>query len=255
VKYTLLKSVQLILSAMGSDEVNSIGDTTEANMVVDVLERTYNDIASTIDFPDHWDFFDLTATSSATPTIMTCPTNVGKIEWIQYDWSEDTARDMKVVKPLERVTFFNRMNTLDSAESDIYQFDYNNGEMTFDVRGYNDRCPTYYTTMDDNTLIFDNYDVDIETQLSSARTLCYGMLIPEFDREDAFIPEFDHRQFTLYFNEAMAACFHDIKQVPNSKAEQRARRGWNMAGRKKPKLPPGRIYDDYTYDFGRKGPH
>lgn len=253
-KYNLLKCVQLILSGMSSDEVNSIGDTVESQMVVDALETTYYHIASTVDFPDEWDFFELTASSSDTPTLMTLPTNVGKVEWIKVDWSTDTKRDVRIVKPVEREVFFDRMNTLDSAETDIYQYNITNGNGSFDVRGYNDRQPGCYTTFDDNTLIFDNFDSTIGSFLTGNRTWCYGMLVPTFTREDSFIPDFEPRQFSLFFEEAKALAFHDIKQIANPKAEQRARRGWSHAHRKEPTVPAGEIYHDFTYSFGRKRP-
>lgn len=256
-QYTLLKCVQLILSGMGSDEVNDIADTTEATMVVDVLEQTYYDIAATIDFPDQWDFFELTASSSSTPTTLTLPTNVGKLEWVKYDWKPvaETVRDIREVKPLERNDFFDRMNGLDTDESNVYTYTFNNSLGTFEVRGFNDRLPTYYTTFNDGTLIFDNYDASITDQLEANRTWCYGNIIPTFTRSNDYIPDLPPRQFNLFFNEAKAQAFHDIKQVANAKAEQRARRGWAQAGRKKPQVPSGEIYHDYTYEFGRKVSH
>jgi hypothetical protein len=253
-KYTLLKCVQLILSGLTSDEVNDISDTTEATMVVDILEQTYYDVAATIDFPDHWDFFELTATSSSTPTQMSIPTNVGKLEYIKLDRriSPDTIRDFYEVKPMVREDFFDKMNGLDTDEDNVYSYTISNSLGTFEVRGYNDRFPSYYTTFDDNTILFDNYDADAEDMIVATRTWCYGNIIPTFTRSNAFTPDFPPRQFNLFFNEAKAQAFHDIKQTVNPKAEQRARRGWVQAGRKKPVVPAGRIYDDYTYDFGRK---
>lgn len=257
-KYTLLKCVQLILSAMESDEVNSINDTTESQMVVDVLETTYYDIASTLDFPDAWDFFELTSSGSAsTPTLMYLPENVGKVEWIKYDATADgaTVRDLRDLSPETREYFFSRMAGVDTALSTVYQYDLSVGTGTFDVRGYNNQAPASYTTNDDHSVIFDNFDNTQGSTLLGNRTWCYGMIIPTFTREDSFIPDFEPRQFTLFFNEAKAQAFHDIKQTVNQKAEQRARRGWNLAHRKTPQVPSGEIYHDYTYNFGRKVSH
>jgi hypothetical protein len=256
-KLTLLRCVQLILSAMDSDEVNSITDTTESSMVVDVLEQTYYDIASTIDFPDSWDFFELEASGDTDqPTLMTVPESVGKVEWIKYDFGDsgDTSRDHRDVTPLPRKQFYERMNNIDTADSNVYQFDLEVGTGTFDVRGRNDVGPMYYTTHDDRTLVFDSFDVSQGATLLGNRTWCYGNIIPTFTRSDSFIPDFEPRQFGLFFNEAKSQAFIDIKQTENKKAEQRARRGWNQAHRKAPTVPGGNIYDDYTYEFGRRQP-
>lgn len=256
-KYNLLRMTQLILSAMDSDEVNSISDTTESLQVVDVIETTYNDLVSTLDFPDHWDFFELESSGDITrPTLMTLPSNIGKVEWIKYDMSEpgSTKREFRDVYPLERERFLDRSNSLDSADANTYRYDLLVGTGTFDIRGKNDAWPTYYTTNNDKTLIFDNFKLDSGQTLMGNRTYCYGMRIPVFIREDTFVPELTPRQFTLLFNEAKSQAFMDLKQVQNAKSEQRARRGWVQAHRKAPQT--GRVgekYWDYTYDFGRRG--
>ena len=147
--------------------------------------------------------------------------------------------------------FFKKMNGLDTANSEIYQYDYLVGSETFDVRGRNDTNPTYYTMVDNRTLIFDNYDVTEGNTLMGNKTICYGQKIPTFTREDDFIPDLEPRQFTLFFNEAKSQCFADLKQVQNAKAEQKARRGWVHSQRKKNTTPAGSIYADFTPDFGR----
>lgn len=253
-RYTLLKMVQLILSSMDSDEVNSIGDTTESLQVVDQIETTYNHIAATIDFPDHWDFFELAPSLDPNkPTVMHLPENVAKVEWLQYDITEPggTVRKTKDLLPLDRKRFFDRMNSLDTARPEVYSYDLLVDAATFDVRGYNDRDPTYYTSNDDHTLVFDNYDLSVGQTLQGNRTKGYGMIIPIFLREDDFIPDFEPRQFTLFFNEAKAACFADLKQVQNSKAEQRARRGWVQAHRKEPQIELVDNYRATAPNFGR----
>lgn len=255
-KYDLLKMTQLILSSMDSDEVNSISDTTESLQVVDIIEQTYNDIASQVDFPDHWDLFSLQASGDTTrPTVMYLPENVTKVEWIQYDIADsgDTVRDLKYMTPVDREFFFERMNGIDSADSNVYRYDYLVGTGDFDVRGYNDKDPSFYTTTDaGRTLIFDNYQVSQGTTLIATRTKCYGQFVPAFTRDDDWVAEFEPKQFSLFFNEAKAQCFLELKQVQNAKAEQRARRGWTQAGRKKPTTDNTPVHHTFTYDFGRR---
>lgn len=254
-RLTLLRCVQLILSAMDGDEVNSIADTTESNQVVDVLERTYYDIAATVDFPENWDFFELTPSGDNTrPTLMYIPDNVAKIEWVKYDTTpeDSTKTEYSDVKPSDRLSFIERMNKLDTDEDFVYNFNLLVDAGAFPIRGRNDRNPSYYMTGDDHTLVFDNYDASISQTLVGSRTWCYGMMVPTFEREDDFIPDLDPRQFTLFFNESLSTAFSDVKQAPNMKAEQKARRAWNLHPRKNPSVPGGSIYDDYTYQFGRR---
>lgn len=255
-RYNLLKMTQLILSAMDSDEINSIDDTTEATQVVDQIETTYNHLVATLDFPDNWDFFELAPSLDMTkPTLMTLPSNVAKVEWLQYDVTEPGSSVLRTkdLIPLDRKRFFDRMSTYDTARDNIYSYDLLVDAATFTVRGYDDRNPTYYTTNDDYTVIFDNYDHSVGQTLQGNRTKGYGMIIPEFIREDTFVPALEPRQFTLFFNEAKAACFADLKQVQNSKAEQRARRGWVQAHRKEPQIETVDNYRANAPNFGRGG--
>lgn len=253
-RYTLLKMTQLILSAMDSDEVNSIHDTTEAQQVVDVIESVYNDIVATVDFPDHWDFFELEQVGGmASPTLMKLPENCSQLEWVQYDREDlvSTKIDYQVVQPMNRKDFFDRMRSLDSNQDNVFEYEYTVGTGTFKVLGYNNRAPMYYTTTDDNRLIFDSYDSSIAQTIVSNKTKAYGQLFPVFIRSDDFIPELSPRQFTLLFNEAKSTCFVDVKQIDNAKAERKARRGWNMAHRKDPRVPGGEIDPNLWPNFGR----
>lgn len=236
-KYDLLKMVQMILASMDSDEVNDINDTVESRQVIDIIEQTYNDLVSTIDFPEHWNLFELDPSGDPDmPTVMYIPSDIAKIEWIQYDTAEPddtTIRQQKTIKPLLRDEFFNRMNNYDTDDDNVYSFDYLVGAETFQIVGRNDIWPDYYTLLEDNVLIFDNYRVDVGATLLSNRTTGYGMSIPTFTRNNVFIPDLDARSFSLLFNEAKAQAFIDMKQTPNGKAEQRARRAWINSGRVK----------------------
>jgi hypothetical protein len=253
---TLLQMVQLILSSMDSDEVNSINDTVESRQVVDQIEMVYNDIVSTIEFPEHWTLFELQPSGDVTrPTLMYIPDDVAKIEWIQYDFtpSASTERDWRYVFPLSRQMFFDRMNGLDSSRDDVYQFDLLVNSETFDVRGLNNKGPSSYTSIDNRTLLFDSFNSDDGQTLVGNRTKCYGMKIPAFIREDTFVPELEPRQFTMLFNDAKAQCFLDLKQVQNIRAEQKARRGWIHSQKKKATNEAGKIHSDFTPNFGRRG--
>lgn len=254
-KYNLLKTVQQILSSMDSDEVNDIDDTVESRQVTDIVEQTFNDIVSQIEFPEQWDLFELTPSGdTARPTLMYIPDNVVKFDWIQYDWSTDDQRNLRYVFPMNREKFFDRMNALDETDTDIYQFEYLVGSESFDVRGYKTKNPTYYTTVNDRTLIFDTFDASVGQTLQGDRTFGYGLIAPVFTRSNTFEFPLDQRQFTLLFNEAKAQCFVELKQVENAKAERRARRAWNYSQKKKGSTHASAPYYDFTPNYGKARP-
>ncbi len=253
-RHSLLKMTQLILSSMNSDEVNSIGDTSESLQVVDAIETSYWHLAETLDFPDYWDFFELTPSNDPSlPTVMYLPPNVGKLEYIQYNRSDNNDQlNYHTVHAMDRKTFSDRMNSLDKNSSIVYNSTISSSNGTLELVGHNNRPPNYYTTYDDNTILFDSYDRLMDTTLQGNKTRCYGMLIPSFIREDDFVPELDPRQFSLLLNEAKSQAFIDIKEVENPKAEQRARKGWVQAHRKVAKMKAGEINSSWTPDYGRK---
>lgn len=254
-KYNLIRMTQLILSSMDSDEVNDINDTVESRQVVDIIETSFNDLVSELDLPEWYDFIELQPSGDpAKPTLLSIPAGVIKIDYIQYDRREDneTVRKFENVHPMVRYDFFQRMNTLDSAEANVYRYDYEANSQTFDVRGYNDRWPGSYTVIGDHTIVFDNYRVDIDLTVVANRTMCYGKRVPVFQRQNTFVPDLDAENFTLLFNEAKAQAFIELKQVANAKADQRARRALVSVTRNQHKTPQ-ELPIKRPYNFGRKG--
>lgn len=77
--------VQNILSRLSSDEVNSIGDTTESLQVATILQTTYFNLVSRAGLPDQMQLFQLTPSNDPTkPVLMFKPANVDKIDWLKY---------------------------------------------------------------------------------------------------------------------------------------------------------------------------
>lgn len=84
-RLTLLQMVQSILSSLGSDEVNSISDTTESLQVADIVKQTYMNMIGRYDLPQHNQPFQLQASdSAASPVLMSFPPGVTRIEWLKY---------------------------------------------------------------------------------------------------------------------------------------------------------------------------
>ena len=90
---TLLQMTQDILSALGSDEVDSISDTVESYQVATIIKNKYLDMLYRGDFVEHERLFQLTdSTDPLQPTLMTIPEGIGRINWIKYfdDSTSDT---------------------------------------------------------------------------------------------------------------------------------------------------------------------
>ena len=83
-KYTLNEMVKIIMSAMDSDEINSIDDTIESTQVALLIKGVFFDIATDIGLPEHETLFELTESgTSLQPTLMTLPERVTRVNWIK----------------------------------------------------------------------------------------------------------------------------------------------------------------------------
>lgn len=84
-KMTNLEMVQNILSALNSDQVNSVGDTPESLQVLECLKSTYFNMLGRYDLPEHNQFFNLDPSNDLdAPVLMYKPDGVTRLEWLKY---------------------------------------------------------------------------------------------------------------------------------------------------------------------------
>ena len=113
---------------------------------------------------------------------------------------------------------------------------------------YNDRQPTYWTSFDDEYLVFDSYDRTVDTTLQESKIQAYGYVEPTFVIRDTFVPDLPAKAFPYYLSTAKAKCFSVLRGQINQKEEliSRNQRAW--LSRQKFKVGSGLR----TYDYGRK---
>lgn len=213
---------QNILSALDSDEVNSISDTIEALQVAYVIKETFDEQFNNIVVPELRGLIQLNGISDVLkPNYMKVPDAVKDFEWIKYrdDRNNGKFTDVCYVTPEE----FLEMQFQYTSTSD-------NTFLTTDpvsnVQYYikTNKSPTYYTSFDDNYIAFDSYDSDYDATLNSSKSAAFGTKEFSFPLEDTFIPPIDSNLFPLLLAEAKSVCFINVKQTGSSKEEQRARR-------------------------------
>jgi len=224
---SLLDMVQLILSSMDSDEVNSISDTIESTQVAKIIESCYYDMITDIFMPEHSTAFQLNASGSSTkPCLMTVPSNVTKIDEIRYNYQEtgDTYPDYRIIrfKPFHQFIIDQQALRLDTTGVGSMVVAHNGENFTFIFR--NNKQPEFYSSVDDQTYIFDSYDNTEDSTLQKTKTLCLGTVYPPFSMTDTFYPDIDPTQFSLLINKAKTRAFNELKQQINSESAGEARR-------------------------------
>lgn len=252
-KYTLLEIVQQIASSTGSDDIVSINDSTESLQLANIVRRSYFDLIKRTKIPEHYSLVQLTETSSVTPTLMTVSIDISKLEWIKYnritDVSDENRMELIDFLPLEE--FLNRMSNLDATASNVTSFSQTFEGYTHSFYVQNDKQPSCYTSFNDNTLVFDSYDVNIESFLQSSNTMCYAKLTIPFTMSDVFVPDLDEEQFALLLNEATSLAWAELKQTAHPIAERNSKRGWTHMQKTKNLVPTLSDFDKLP-NFGRK---
>lgn len=278
---TLLDITQNILSSLDSDEVNSIGDTTESRQVAQIVKNKFFDIINRVNLPEHDQLVQLQPSLDPdAPVLMYVPEGVTNIKWLKYfntnilneavtgthdinvDIIPSTDGTQPPVPGYEYVTilpikqFIDMVNTFNPSNSDVESFDFKdsingfNGNYTFYYK--NDKTPQYCTILSDYYVIFDGYDATQDDTLQATKTMAWGRIVPEFKMEDTFIPNLDEGQFTLLLNEAKALAFFELKQSAHPKAEQEIRRGWSTVQKNK-SVSNKPTYFEQLPNFGRRG--
>lgn len=254
-KYTLLELTQLLLNDLDGDQVDSITDTAEATQVANIILETYNDIISRADLPEHYNLFELQASGDVTlPIIMYLPSGVVSLLWIKYNNETDDTPSpyYKEVCYQDLDSFMNTMLSLDPDEDNIDTTTLTIGSDSIPLIYQTDKFPQYFTTFNDNTLIFDSFNSDEDATLQKTKTIAYGLTETDSELSDGFIPDLDSHQFALLIADAKSQAFIELKQVENVKAERRARKQWIHLQKSKRAVRPNIPEIDKIIGYGRK---
>ena len=247
-KLTVLDMVQDILSDLDSDEVNSINDTIEATQVAQIIKTTYFNIIDGKDWPFLFQFFQLDSSiNPARPNYMKLPESVVNVETIKYNKrlitdTFDRYTDVTYKTPEE---FLDIVNARHSDATNVLVV---TDASLVKLNIFNDKAPSYFTSFDDEYLVFDSYDSDVDTILQTSKTQCHGKVRPTFSMTDIFVPDLPVQMFSYLLNEAKSTCFLILKQAPNQKAEQHS-----ISQRRRMSQEAWRIKNGVTYpNYGRK---
>lgn len=247
---TLLEYVQVIMEDMGSDEVDSISDTTESSRVATILKRTFLDMAAEFDLPTNEELFVLTSLGDTDkPTHMDVPTAVRRVEWIKYDKrtsNADTQVRYEDVFYMEPDDFFNYLSMRNSTDGNVQTVvDPTNINLLIQ----NDANPTYWTSFDGETVVFDSFDSNVSSTLESSKVVCHGMSTSSWTHSNNAVPAIPEHLEPTFLAIAEERAFAWVKQQENRVTVQNARRGRIAARNDKNRLKPkGVSYPNY----GRK---
>jgi len=206
-KLSLLDMTQNILSALDSDPVDSIDETVEAVQVAELIKEAYFELISQRDWPFLFQLGQLQALSDINnPTKMKIPDTWNKLKWVKYNKIE--------VEYLDPETF-NNIITNRVAQAGV-----------INANGYViNQNPQYWTSYDDQFLIFDGFNQTVESTLQASKSSAYGTQQASWTHADTFIPAIPEKFFPTLLAEAKSQAFVNLKQQANAREERKATRG------------------------------
>ena len=225
-KMTLLELVQKVLRSIKGETVNDIEETQESLDVVSIVQECYLTLLAEVDYPETKSLYQLTATSSSTPTLMQIPEDALTMEYLEYNYitADDTEDNFVKVQYLPLDQFLNVINSFDTSEDTVESYSISLNGDTFNIKCMNDRAPVLYTTLDDTQILFDNYDSEIEAFLQKSKTRAYGIRPTTWETTNNYIPLLDAHQFPILLKMSKAMAWRELKTVENVAEERGVRR-------------------------------
>lgn len=223
-KLTLLEMVQEILPDIDGDEVNSIGDTEEATQIAGIIRQTYFNLVAERVLPEHKELTTLDSIADSTrPCYLKLPEDVDQIYRVEYNVADtDGEWSFRHIEWKEPLEFLDLIKTRDLNDSNTTSMLDINGLTTIIIRS--NKHPTFYTSFDDEHLVFDSYKSTVDTTLNASKTRAYVSKEPQFTLEDSFTPDLNNKKFRLLVNEAKSLVMATIPKTVNPVVERNARK-------------------------------
>jgi len=221
IRKTLLEIVQDILTTMGSEPVNSISDTIEAEDVASLCERVYYETLIFHEVPDTKGLLKITAASdSEYPTHLIYPPSVNSIEHVWYDKSTNSTFEYGEVCYVEPLEFLRRTDTVQENYVNV-----KDKLGTTNLRIRTDKMPDFYTSFDNDWIVMDSYLSTVDDTIQEHKTRSYGAKYPDFNKfSDTAYPDMSEALFPYYIAECTSRAMDQFKGGTTQKIEQAARR-------------------------------
>ncbi len=228
-KLTLLQVVQKTLESLGSDEVNTISDSVEAQQIAQIAEDAYYELLNMKDWPFLQRLTILESLADALfPNYLRIPEDVVRIDQIKYDWTDTTDPDVGDLLVLEEVEwvhpqhFLNKTQKRNTQQSNVQVVISKNGVK---LPIFNDVKASIWTSFDDEFVVFDSYINTIESTLQGTKSQVMAKSLPTFITTDSFTPKATANFFQTWLAEVKRTAFVYFRQEVSTVDEQKARRG------------------------------
>jgi hypothetical protein len=188
---------------MTGDQINSIDDTPLSSQIAIEAKNVYYDLITSK--PGGWPHLQIETQLeglglTTRPTHMRIPEMVNEVYFIKYDASLTgattiTYKDVLYKSPKD---FLDYVHARDSSADNIDIVTTVQNVKLFII---NDQAPTYWTSFDDEYIVFDSYDSEVDSSLQTAKSVIGASKEPTWTHSDTFIPDLPSGQFPLFLAE------------------------------------------------------
>lgn len=222
---TLLDIVQGILVEMSSDAVNSISDTIESEDVAKIVQTVYKEMVHEFDLPGKKDIRALDGLGDTDkPNYMQIPADISKILWIKYD-CRAAVSDPKAYRtiphkdPADFIEMVNSRDSTDTTNNKVVQHSANIPLVIAKLQ-----APSYWTSFDDDYIVFDSYDSVVDSTLQTSKSMCEVYEEPSLTIDDATVPDLPDNLIPVLYTQALNRCMVVMKTTLNPKTERNENR-------------------------------
>jgi hypothetical protein len=247
---TILELVQDIGRSIGSDEIDSLDETTESDDILNFLIMAFDEVIQRRD----WEFarnrvrvLDAREAGDTQINRLKIPTDIMQLSELvlRYrsptDSRDEVFKELVYLAPYDFLEHVQQLNENDSNVDTILNTD----GVSMLIR--NDADPTYYTSFDEQYIWFDAYDSSRGTGNIAGDAIILGTILPTVDwtNEAAFLPV-PERVERLILEEAIQLCSVRLRQVPDPIAARNANRQFNRLRESEARVNKDRNEIDYS---------
>lgn len=213
---SLLQLVNSVQNSMDSELVSTISETEESEQVLQIIRDVYEALITKEDWPHLKTVSQLTGLGDINrPNFMRIPDTVSEVYEVRYRTRETGTTDEKwsTLIWLEPEDFLDRVHSRSTSNSEVSTFLTSEG---IPIYTNTDKRPEFYTSFDDDILIFDSYISTEDTTLQQSKSIAKILRAPTWSDTDTFIPDLPGKMFPTL----LARC----KQVANEDLAEKFKR-------------------------------
>lgn len=256
-KRSVLDMTQGILNTIDGDPVTSISDTNEAYQVALQIRQAYLSLIDEQQLPANHEMVTLEALSDTdSPHVLKLPERASRIIFFTYDVRESESaplqyRDVAYSAPEKFIREINKRDSTNTSEHFIWSPP---DQPALKLIIGNKAHPSFWTSFDDEHIVFDSFNSTVEASMQSSKTQAYCEIHPTFLVQDDFVPDLPDNLFTLLYSMAENRCFYNSRQKANQLGDRDERRMRTRAQRLKFRDAALQNKFDTYPDYGRKRP-